>query len=151
MFQQARERVDSYQIREKVYEKYINGRLDHVDKMEEFMFERMQLMERKSFALACDTVAKGVVQEATEWINRKKKRKLKQEEAQSHATEFAWQQVNMCKTTDPGMTNASLAMSIASHVAHNPDKKPFSDCDWELPKQQFRGWLSLIRGIVRGL
>ena len=57
MFQQARERVDSYQIREKVYEKYINGRLDHVEKMEAFMFERMQLMERKSFALACDTVA----------------------------------------------------------------------------------------------
>jgi hypothetical protein len=59
MFQQARARVDSYQIREKVYEKYINGGLDHVDKMEEFMFDRMQLMERKSFALACDTVAKG--------------------------------------------------------------------------------------------
>jgi hypothetical protein len=78
IFQQARARVDSYQIREKVYEKYINGRLDHVDKMEELMFDRMQLMERKSFALACDTVAKGVVQEATEWIKRSKKRKLKQ-------------------------------------------------------------------------
>jgi hypothetical protein len=48
----------------------------------------------------------------------------------------------MCKTTDPGMTNASLAMSIASHVAHKPDKKSFSDYDWELSKQQFRGWLS---------
>jgi hypothetical protein len=37
IFQQARARVDSYQIREKVYEKYINGRLDHVDKMTEFI------------------------------------------------------------------------------------------------------------------
>ena len=41
----------------------------------------------------------------------------------------------MCKTTDPGMINASLAMSIASHVAHMPDKKSFIDYDWELPKQ----------------
>ena len=77
MFQQGRARVESYQIREKAYEKYINGRLDHVDTMMEFMFDRMELMEKKSFALACDTVAKGVVQEATEWINRKNKRKLK--------------------------------------------------------------------------
>jgi hypothetical protein len=28
------------------------------------MFDRIQLMERKSFALATDTVAKGVVQES---------------------------------------------------------------------------------------
>jgi hypothetical protein len=78
-----------------VYEKCINGRLDHADKMEEFMFDRMQLMERKSFALATDTVAKGVVvQEAVEWINRSKKRKVKQggdrRSAKWHAAEFAW-------------------------------------------------------------
>jgi hypothetical protein len=46
-----------------------------------------------------------------------------------HATEFAWKEVSRCKTTDPGMTNASLAMSIASHVAHKTDKKSFSDYD----------------------
>jgi hypothetical protein len=59
----------------------------------------------------------------------------RQEICEVHATEFAWNQVNMCKTTDPGMINASLAMSIASHVAHKPDKKSFSDYDWELSKQ----------------
>jgi hypothetical protein len=35
------------------------------------------------------------------------------------------------------MINASLAMSIASHVARKTDKKSFSDCDWALSKQQF--------------
>jgi hypothetical protein len=33
MFEQARAHVESYQIREKVCEKYINGRLDHVEKI----------------------------------------------------------------------------------------------------------------------
>jgi hypothetical protein len=48
MFQEARARVESYQIREKVYEKYINGRLDHVEKMEEFMFELSSWSEKVS-------------------------------------------------------------------------------------------------------
>jgi hypothetical protein len=79
------------------------------------------------------------VQEATEWIKRSKKRKLKQGGdrgyAKWHAADFAWKEVNRCKTTDPGMINASLAMSIASHVAHKTDIKSFSDYDRELSKQ----------------
>ena len=35
MFQQARDRIDSYQMRENAYEKHINGRLDHVARMED--------------------------------------------------------------------------------------------------------------------
>jgi hypothetical protein len=77
MFEETRARVESYQIREKVYEKYINGGLDHVKKMEGLIFDRIQLLERKSFALATDTVAKGVVQEAAAWTQRSKKRKVK--------------------------------------------------------------------------
>jgi hypothetical protein len=33
MFEQARARVGSYQIREKVYEKCITGKLDHIEKI----------------------------------------------------------------------------------------------------------------------
>jgi hypothetical protein len=36
MFEQAEARPRSYQNREKLYKKYINGRLDHIDKMEEY-------------------------------------------------------------------------------------------------------------------
>ena len=52
MFQQARARVESYQIREKAYEKYINGRLDHVDTMMEFMFDRMDAHGEEKFRLS---------------------------------------------------------------------------------------------------
>jgi hypothetical protein len=107
MFQQARARVESYQIREQAYEKYINGRLDHVaNKMEAFMFDHEEVMEKKSFELACNTVAKAVADEATAFINRKNKRKLKRggdrKSAKWHATEFAWNQVNMCNVQDDG-------------------------------------------------
>ena len=139
MFQQARDRVESYQIREQAYEKYINGRLDHVAKMEEFMFDHEEVMEKKRFELACDTVAKAVADEATAFMNRKNKRKNKRggdrRSAKWRAADFAWNQVKMCEKTDPGMINASLARSIATHVALRPVKKSFSDYDWELSKQ----------------
>jgi hypothetical protein len=53
-------------------------------------------------------------------------------------------EVKKCKDDGAKMTNASLAMSIASHVAHKTDKKSFSGllCDWELPERQFRRRLS---------
>jgi hypothetical protein len=140
MFQQARDRIDSYQMRENAYEKHINGRLDHVARMEELMFDEDEVMEKKRMELAYDTVAQAVADEATAFINkRKNKRKLKRggdrRSAKWHVTTFAWNQVKMCETTDPGMINASLAMSIATHVAHMPVKKSFSDYDWELSKQ----------------
>jgi hypothetical protein len=72
---------------------------DHVETMEAFMFDimfdRMQLMERKSFALATDTVAKGVVQEATEWINRSKKRKVNQTRRRQETCEVACGRLRM--------------------------------------------------------
>ena len=139
MFQQARDRIDSYQMRENAYEKHINGRLDHVARMEELMFDEDEVMEKKRMELAYDTVAQAVADEATAFIKRKNKRKLKRggdrRSAKWHVTTFAWNQVKMCETTDPGMINASLAMSIATHVAHMPVKKSFSDYDWELSKQ----------------
>jgi len=139
MWQQAAARIDSYQMREKVYEKHINDRLDHVARMEELMFDDEEVMEKKRMELACDTVAKAVADEATAFIKRKNKRKLKRggdrRSAKWHVTTFAWNQVKMCEKTDPGMINASLAMSIATHVALMPVKKSFSDYDWELSKQ----------------
>ena len=139
MFQQARDRIESYQMREQSYEKYINGRLNHVAKMEEFMFDEDEVMEKKRMELAYDTVAQAVADEATAFIKRKNKRKLKRggdrRSAKWHVTTFAWNQAKMCEKTDPGMINASLAMSIATHVALMPVKKSFSDYDWELSKQ----------------
>ena len=139
MWQQAAARIDSYQMREKVYEKHINDRLDHVARMEELMFDDDEVMEKKRMELAYDTVAQAVADEATAFIKRKNKRKIKRggdrRSAKWHVTTFAWNQVKMCEKTDPGMINASLAMSIATHVALMPVKKSFSDYDWELSKQ----------------
>ena len=98
--------------------------------------------------LAYDTVAQAVADEATAFIKRKNKRKLKRggdrRSAKWHVTTFAWNQVKMCEKTDPGMINASLAMSIATHVALMPVKKSFSDYDWELSKQQTGTWILLL-------
>jgi hypothetical protein len=62
-----------------------------------------------------------------------------------HATDFAWQEVKKYKDKDPDVEimNSGLAMSIVCLVAA-ADKKPLSECDWELPEREFRGQLGYL-------
>jgi hypothetical protein len=61
-------------------------------------------MERKSFGLATDTVAKGVVQEAVEWINRSKKRKGSSKTPYTYFCKSPYRKLSQKKSTKFSMS-----------------------------------------------